>query len=138
MTGRMTYADENNYFTVRHFNWEKGSGNKLGLRIDTFDTQTGHPVAQQSYDSIADYSTISTTLYSPGILVPYNLISSHGSNFIRSAGSGQIGNEDTTPTNLTDLSSSVLQIGDDYMGTIKNFRIWTRRLLDHELQDYTT
>ena len=62
--------------------------------------------------------------YSPGINVPFNIASRHGSTFINGAVDGTALTEDTTPTALPDLSATDLQLGYDFMGTIDEFRMW--------------
>jgi hypothetical protein len=59
---------------------------------------------------------------SPGVLVPFNISSRHGSTFINGAVDGAALTEDTTPTALPDLSSTNLEIAQDFMGTIGTFR----------------
>ena len=76
-------------------------------------------------------------VYNEGILVPFNLSSRHGSTFINGATDGTALTANTTPTALPDLSSSNLQLGYDYMGTIGKFRVWSEDLTDAGIVEAT-
>jgi hypothetical protein len=77
------------------------------------------------------------TSYSPGVFVPFNIASRHGSTFVNGAVDGVALTADTTPTALPDLSATDLNLAYDFMGTIRNFQIWDRDIGDQGLVDET-
>jgi hypothetical protein len=74
--------------------------------------------------------TVTGGSFTSGINVPYNIASRHGSTFINGAVDGTALTADTTPTALPNLSSTSLNLGFDYMGTIKTLRMWSDDLGD--------
>lgn len=136
MEGRMSYPDNGEAISVRFFNWSSDVNNGIYVYMLSNSTE-GKFQARQNSSNVADLVTIFSN-YTYGTYVPFKVASLHGSTFINAAIGGITTTENNTPIELADLSSTDLQIGNDFMGTIKNFRIWTRRLLDHELIDYTT
>ena len=140
MDGRITYADTNTGGStsgksgeVIFVEWWADSDNFIEL-LNTTNTGTGklgvNQKALAAFDSVA-----SGELFSPGILVPFNIASRHGSTFINGAVNGVALTADTTPTALPDLSSTDLELGYDYMGTIKTFRIWDKDLGDTGIEE---
>ena len=83
-------------------------------------------------------NVIATGAYSPGILQPFNIASRHGSTFINGAVDGTALTENDTPTALPDLSAIDLNLGYDYMGTIKTFRVWAADLGDTGIAEAST
>ena len=69
--------------------------------------------------------------------MPYNIASRHGSTFINGAVDGVALTANTTPVALPDLSSTDLDLGYDYMGTINQFRVWSQDLGDTGIVDAT-
>jgi hypothetical protein len=130
MDGRMTYADDGTNNTVTLASWPLNASNAIGLSVETDVSggTGGFEVVQVANGVVEIIQTINT--YSPDILVPYSIASRHGSTFVNGAVDGTALTADTTPTALPDLSSTDLNLGPDYMGTIKTFRIWDRDLTD--------
>jgi hypothetical protein len=93
----------------------------VGMALDTHDTATGGFVFTTD-DGNTEYVETSATALTPGINVPFNIASRHGSTFIDAAVDGVALTEDTTPTALPDLSNTNLEIAQDFMGTIGTFR----------------
>ena len=62
--------------------------------------------------------------FTTGVNVPFNIASRHGSAFVNGAVDGMALTENTTPVALPDLSTTDLQLGFDFTGTIKTFRMW--------------
>jgi len=116
MDGRMTYADEDAFATVLPWRWFFDSSNNLYTTVDTDGAETGE--LNFRYDGL----TSPTDAYTPGVLVPFNISSRHGSTFVRGAADGVLANLGPTPTALPDLSNTDLQIAKDFMGTIGQFR----------------
>jgi surface protein len=90
---------------------------------------------EQSSVTVVD--TVTGGSFTSGILVPYTIASRHGSTFINGAVDGTALTANTTPTSLPDLSATDLNLGYDYMGTIKEFAIWNVDLTDAGLEEAT-
>jgi hypothetical protein len=132
MDGRMTYADEGVNQTVVPYNRVNGQVYTRAY-IDTASTNTGLVRFEQKDGTTYDAVQTGGSYYSPGVLVPYNIASRHGSTFVNGAVDGVALTEDTTPVALPDLSATDLDLGFDYNGTIKTFRIWSQDLGDSGL-----
>lgn len=130
MDGRMTYADEGVTPNVGFVNWFDDADNYIQLRVDTNAALTGRPGFIQEAAIVTDFVFGSDTFYSPGINVPFNIASRHGSTFINGAVDGTALTENTTPTALPDLETTDLNLAFDYMGTIRTFRMWADDLAD--------
>jgi hypothetical protein len=125
MDGRMTYADTGingrhsggEIAEVGYYSWNASSAEWISARLDTADIRTGSVVLRQTVGPVSPNDT-----YSPGVLVPFNISSRHGTTFVNGAVDGVALTADTTPTALPDLSSTDLQIAYDFMGTIGTFR----------------
>ena len=92
----------------------------------------------QEKGALNDFRASSATAYSPGINVPFNIASRHGSTFINGAIDGTALTADTTPTALPDLSATDLNLAFDYMGTIRQLRIWNQDLGDTGIAEAST
>jgi hypothetical protein len=130
MEGRMTYADTGDNDEVDFIRWSADSSNRILHFLQTTSTDVGQVIFRQDVSGIQDFVESATDTYSPGILVPFNIASRHGSTFINGAVSGTALTEDTTPVALPDLSATDLNLGYDFMGTIKTFRIWAADIGD--------
>ena len=94
--------------------------------------------------NVEDFSAGPDGSYSPGVLVPFNISSRHGSTFVNGAVDGvaldgkgwEYG--DTTPTALPDLSNTDLQIAQDFMGTIGQLRQFAGDVGDAGLEEATS
>jgi len=128
MEGTITYAD--NDASSLFLNWELDANNDIEHRLDTAGADTGKPFFRQRSSGVVDSVTGSATAYSPGINVPFNIASRHGSTFINGAVDGTALTADTTPIALPDLSSTDIDIGTTFMGTIKLFRVWSDDITD--------
>ena len=124
MEGDMTYADDGAGSTVKFLRWEQDSNNLVDAYLRTDGTATGGFIFRQKDGGVSDVAESSTTLYSPGINQAFNIASRHGSTFINGAVDGTALTADTTPVALPDLENADLDLAYDYMGTIKQFRIW--------------
>ena len=130
MDGRMTYADTNTSAEAKIYHWYENSLNNIYTALDTRSTKTGEVDFYQENGGVVDIVQGSSTSYSPGILVPFNLSSRHGSTFINGAVDGAALTANTTPIALPDLSTSDLDLGKSFMGTIGKFRVWSDDLTD--------
>jgi hypothetical protein len=137
MDGRMTYADEGSNAQDMFVYWVKDASNYIQIYTDTRAADTGQIRFNQTAAGVADVIDSSGTAYSPGILVPYNIASRHGSTFINGAVDGTALTADLTPVALPDLSSTNLSLGYDYMGTINQFRVWSQDLGDTGIVEAT-
>jgi hypothetical protein len=137
MDGRMTYADENTGDQVYFVKWELDANNKILEQVRS-NVGTGDFTSQQTALSVSDTVSSSGSYYSPDILVPFNIASRHGSTFINGAVDGVALTEDTTPVALPDLSTTDLELGYDFMGTIKTFRMWADDIGDTGIEEATS
>ena len=128
MDGRMTYAD-NNGQDVTFLRWQKNNSEQIQHYIVT-NSGTGELRFLQEYNNVTDLTATDSNYYSPGVLDPFNICGRHGSTFINAAADGVALTANTTPTALPDLSSTDLNLGYDYMGTIRTFRVWDKDLGD--------
>ena len=127
MQGRVTYADEDSGTNVIFSNWEYDANNYIRNSVDTQSTRDGHFMTWQKA-GLMDY--VREDAFDPGVLVPYNIASRHGSTFINGAVDGVAFTADTTPLALPDLSATDFNLGLDYMGTISMLRVWADDLAD--------
>ena len=137
MQGKMTYADINDYKPYFH-RWYADSNTYIQAALNTTSTSTGNP---RFFQNDASYTVVqlgSNDAYSPDILVPYNIVSRHGSTFVNGAVDGTADTADTTPTALPDLSATDFSLGYDYMGTIGLFRAWNVDIGDTGIEDATS
>jgi hypothetical protein len=137
MDGRMTYADTGSGSEVEFLNWEADSNNLIDLYLSAASTATGRLVYRQKNAGTSDVVETGGDTLSPDILVPFNIASRHGSTFINGAVDGVALTADTTPVALPDLSATDLQLGYDFMGTIKLFRMWSDDLADAGIAEAT-
>ncbi len=138
MDGRMTYADEGASTEIRFWRWRAGSPNQILSRIDASGSLVGRYITQQTASGTYDQTTDSgTEAYAPGINVPFNIASRHGSTFINAAADGTSYVANTTPVALPDLSATNFELGHDYMGTIKQLRVWPKDLADAGIVEAT-
>jgi len=144
MEGTMTYADRDlgrnttssGAGELTWYTWALGVVDFIYGGVLTVSSRTGQPIfAQRTSDSVFDEVTGSFTAYSPGINVPFNISSRHGSAFINGAVDGVALTADTTPVALPDLSATDMDIGPDFMGTIKLFRVWADDLTDAGIEE---
>jgi|GEM_PF-3577609 len=136
MEGKVTYADENAYNTRIFTEWRADNNNAINLKLDTV-SGTGDAYFVQGASGTFD-ARQKTSAYAPGVLIPFNIASRHGSTFINGAVDGTALTEDTTPVALPDLSSTDLEIGFDFMGTIKTLRIWATDIGDTGIAEAST
>jgi len=128
--GRMTYSDIDTSAEAKIYHWYEDSLNNIYTALDTRSTRTGQVDFYQENGGVVDLVQGSSTSYSPGILVPFNLSSRHGATFLNGAIDGTALTANTTPSALPDLSSTNLDLGKVFMGTIAQFRMWDEDLTD--------
>ena len=145
MSGTMTFADTGvgavsagGQGEAVFFLWKSNDSNYINDVLTTASTQTGRPVSQQKAVGVEDFVLGNDTEYSPGINVPFNIASRHGSTFINGAVDGTALTANTTPTALPDLSATDMQIGYDFMGTIDLFRVWKSDITDVGIAEAST
>ena len=136
MDGRMTYADDGSGLSF--FSWYKDAATSLGSGMATVGARTGELDFRQEAGNVLDFVRSSASYHSPGINVPFNLASRHGSTFLNGAADGTALTADTTPTALPDLSASDLTLGSTFMGTIGKFRVWSDDLTDTGIEEAST
>ena len=119
--GRMTYADEGAFIAQRPYQWIENNDNFIDAFVRS-DESLGKVLFRQKVAGTPYQKQSLNIPYSPGVLVPFNIASRHGSTFINGAVDGTALTANTTPTALPDLSSTNLEIAKDFMGTIGTFR----------------
>ena len=125
MDGRMTYADEDQTTEMELLRWYADASNSIRLALYTggnLPASTGDLDFVHRAAAVTKRVFSSGDTYSPGVNVPFNISSRHGSTFVNGAVDGVALTENTNPTALPDLASTNLQIAQDFMGTIGTFR----------------
>jgi hypothetical protein len=138
MDGRMTFTDTDAYALVQLHWWQLDTNNRILKALDGFGTDTGKPVSTMTALGVASYSGGAADHYSPGISVPFNYADRYGSTFLNSALEGTALTAKTTPTSLPDLSSTDLNLGRKFMGTIGQFRVWDEDITDAGIAEAST
>ena len=141
MEGTMTYADRNKSTAsnpageVVFVAWQADTDNEIYATVDTFSDRVGR--VEFGQDALGTHLEVRgpDDTYSPGINIPFNISSRHGSTFINGAVDGVALTANTTPVALPDLSATDMDIGPDFMGTIKLFRVWADDLTDAGIED---
>jgi hypothetical protein len=121
ISGKMTYADDNSFYTF--IEWSLTASNYISLTHDWRGALTGRTRFLQFAGGVGDFVE-QTTAYPPGLNVPFNLASRHGSTFINGAIDGTALTANTTPVALPDLESTDLEIAPIFMGHINKFGVW--------------
>jgi hypothetical protein len=140
MDGKMTYADTGVQYEVQKYRWRLvGSDNLISTNMGTAGgNKTGQPFfTQRQSTSGTDTVSGGNTDYSPDVNVPFNLAARHGSTFLNGAHEGTLLTANTTPTILPDLSATGLELGQIFMGTIGQFRMWDEDLGDVGITEAT-
>ena len=133
MDGTMTYADTDQTTEMEFVSWFEDSDNSIRLNLTTggaLPASTGDIDFVQRAGAVTDRVDSRSNLYSPGINVPFNIASRHGSTFINGAVDGTALTANTTPVALPDLSSTDMEIAPDFMGNIGQVRVWADDLGD--------
>lgn len=134
--GRMSYADTGSFGTVRLFDWTLDSNNGIIANITTEGSFDGQIYFTQEAAGVVD--NVNSDAFNIGINVPFNIASRHGSGFINGSISGTALTANTTPSALPDLSSTNLDLGKIFMGTIAQFRMWNEDLTDSGIEEAST
>ena len=137
MDGKMTYADTGGD-NGKMFSWNLSNADNIYSMLSTFSARTGTIYWGQSASGVLDFLVGPNTSYSPDINVPFNFASRHGSTFLNGAIDGTALTANTTPTALPNLSSTDLNLGDGFMGTIGQFRMWSEDLTDVGIAEAST
>jgi hypothetical protein len=137
--GKMTYADTGIATEVRPYRWFLDVNNNILADISTTGGRTGQAIFKQTQTSSGlDQVSGATTSFSAGTNVLFNLASRHGSSFINGAHGGTLLTADTTPTALPALSATDLNLGQIFMGTIGQFRMWDEDITDAGITEAST
>ena len=137
MDGKMTYADTDGD-NGKFFRWHLDNSNNIYSMLSTYQSRTGAIYWVQESGNVLDAVTGPATSYSPDTNVPFNFASRHGSTFLNGAIDGTALTANTTPTALPDLSSTDLNLGYKFMGTIGQFRMWSDDLGDTGIAEAST
>ena len=136
MNGEITYAQNTSSTNMKLFDWSLDSDNRIESWLNNSSSNNALYTFQEA-GNILDTTSISDA-FSPGINVPFNIASRHGSTFINSASDGAAGTANTTPTALPDLSATDFLLGNKYMGTIAKFIMWGDDIGDTGIAEATT
>jgi hypothetical protein len=137
LDGLMTYADTGS--EVKMVRWYETSNDRVEEYLATSSTNVGQYRTLQVASGVADTVVGAFNDYTPGINVPFNIASRHGSTFINGAVDGTALTADLTPTSLPDLSTSDLQLAS--LGgpmIISKFRMWADDLTDVGIAEAST
>jgi len=129
--GKMTYANSGSVETVGFFRWYLNSGTNIVTRLNTNGTKVGNV-----YTTGVGYN--STDVYSPGVKVPFNIAARYGSTFTNLATDGTAYTASTYDSASANLSSTNLKLGDIFMGTIGEFRMWDEDITDAGIVEAST
>jgi hypothetical protein len=139
MDGKMTYASSDSANTALPWRWQLNNNNIIYNRISTSGSRTGQPQFLQRATSSGNDSVVGANdVYSAGTDKPFNLAGRYGSTFINGAHEGTLLTADTTPTILPDLSSTDLELGQLFIGTIGQFRVWDEDITDTGITEAST
>ena len=137
MSGKMTYADENQNNQFSLVFWARTTP----LINHVMETEGGSGRFEfNQRDDTGATDTVETggSVISPDINVSFNIASRNGSTFLNGAVNGTALTANTTPTAMPDLSSTDLKLGDLFMGTIAQFRMWDEDLTDAGIAEAST
>ena len=123
MEGKMTYANTGAVETVGFFKWYLNSGTHIVTRLNTNGVRVGNV-----FTTGVGYNL--TDVYSPGTNVPFNIAGRYTSAVTNLAIDGTAYTVNTSMTALPDLSSTNLNLGDIFMGTISKFVVWNEDIGD--------
>ena len=136
MKGEMDYADTGVSSEITFNRWFADINNYI---LTSYATDGAHDRMkfEQKASGTIDNAQNTSAPFSPGLNVPFDIASRHGSTFINGAVDGVALTEDTTPTELPDLSATDLELAYDFMGTIESFRVWDQDLGDSGIEEAT-
>jgi hypothetical protein len=140
MDGKMMYADRGLIREVQFVEWLADSNN--GIEQFACSSSGFFPNGAVAFFQEASAATslrVTPAATLPfGVNVPFNISSRHGSTFLNGAVGGTALTADTTPTALPNLSSTNLNLGYEFMGTIGQFRMWDEDLTDAGITEAST
>ena len=137
MSGTMTYADQHIAYEVVPYFWNVDTANRILTYLVTSGSNIGRLTFEQRAGGSTDYVFGNPNSYAPGINVPFKIAARHGATFVNGAIEGTALTANTTPTVLPDLSSTNLELGYIFMGTIGEFRMWSDDLGDVGITEAT-
>jgi len=140
MDGKMNYADRGLTREVQFVEWLADSNNGIEQFAcsSTGFFPNGAVTFFQEAAATASLKVTPAATLPFGANVPFNISSRHGSTFINGAVGGTALTADTTPTALPNLSSTNLNLGQAFMGTIGEFRMWSDDLGDAGIAEAST
>ena len=128
MKGRFSYADRDG-LEAQPWRWSQGSDELLSMYLYSTGGETGEINVFHEARGNSINTNTSTTHYSPGVLVPFNIAVTGGSKEVAIAAEGiNYGASTGTIKHLPNLEYANLQIGYDFSGTISSLRVWDTNL----------
>ncbi|WIY26005.1 phage head spike fiber domain-containing protein [Parasedimentitalea psychrophila] len=136
MEGLMTYADED-AFVNTPYKYQLSAAERIVVDLDTRNTFTGQMAFTQSAGGITEQSLSSTTAFTPGNNVPFNIASYHTNTSIGGAHGGTVLATDLTPTALPDLVGQPIEIAPLGIITVAKFGLILGASGDDLVQELT-
>ena len=140
MDGKMTYADRGLIREVQFVEWlaDTNNGIEQFACSGTGFFPNGAVAFFQEASAATSLRVTPAATLPFGVNVPFNISSRHGSTFLNGAVGGTALTADTTPTALPNLSSTDLNLGSTFMGTIGQFRMWDEDITDAGITEAST
>ena len=117
--------------TLTPVRWLLDANNSILLETGTNDFSF-------TQEAVGTVDTVTGGSFVSGTNTPFNLASRNGSTFINGAASGTSLTANTTPTALPNLSATDLNLGQVFMGTIGQFRMWDEDITDAGITEAST
>ena len=131
MSGKMNYTDTNAVEAVGFFKWYLNSANRIVARLNTNGAKSGNIYTTGVGYGFAD-------VYFPDINVPFNIAGRYTSAVTNLAMDGTAYTANTFGSASATLSTTDLNLGDIFMGTIGKFRMWDEDLTDAGIEEAST
>ena len=131
MDGKMTYVNSGAVETVGFFRWYLNSGTNIMTRLNTNGIKIGNV-----YTTGVGYNL--PNVYNPGFNVPFNIAARYGSTFTNLATDGTAYTASTYNSASDNLSSTNLNLGQAFMGTIRQYRMWSDDITDAGITEAST
>jgi hypothetical protein len=137
MKGLVTYVDSNSASEKTFLRWYADASNYILWFLYT-NGGTGGPYTIQRTAAVTDLVLGNGSSISPGVNSPFNVAARHTSGAINVAINGTSATANTTPTALVDLSSTSLELGQNFGGFISEFRMWGTDIGDSGIAEVST
>lgn len=137
MKGLVTYTDNNSASEKTFLRWYGDASNRFLWYLYT-NGGTGGPYTIQVAAGTSDIVLGGGSSIAAGVNSPFNIAARHTSGALNVAINGTAATANTTPTALADLSSTTLQVGQNFGGFISEFRMWGTDIGDSGIAEVTS